>query len=265
MAIEGAYKDCGYWALIIGGSSGLGWASARQLARQGMNLAVVHRDRKSYLREWGPQWEALADEGVKRMRWNADALQEEQRNKIIEELKERMEDQEQVKVMLHSLSKGSLKAMAGHPALNKADLSITMDAMGLSLYHWAKALKDRELLTSGSRILAFTSAGNQRVWPHYAAVSAAKNALESISQSMAVEWGPEGIRSNVIQAGITDTPSLRMIPGYNDLKAWTERHNPSGRMTQADDVAQAVDLLCRPEADWINGVILPVDGGENNI
>ncbi len=265
MAVKGEYRNRGFWALIIGGSSGLGWASAVQLARQGMNLAVVHRDRKAYLREWEPHWEALADEEVKLMRWNVDALKEKHRSRVIEELKENMKAGEQVKVMLHSLSKGSLKSMSGDASLSNSDLSITMDAMGLNLYHWARALKNQQLLVNGSRVLAFTSAGNLRVWPHYAAVSAAKNAMESISRSMAVEWGPEGIRSNVIQAGITDTSSLRMIPGHEDLRKWTERHNPAGRMTQAHDVAQVVDLLCRPEADWINGVILPVDGGEHNI
>ena len=106
------------------------------------------------------------------------------------------------------------------------------------------------------------------MWPYYAAVSTAKVALEAIVRAMAVELAPYGLRSNIVQAGITDTPSLRMIPGSEELKASAIYRNPFGRLTTPEDVAKVISLLCTDKAAWINGALIPVDGenvGINNM
>ncbi len=263
MDVNGVYAGKGYWALVLGGSSGLGWATVKQMASQGMNIAMVHRDRKSYINSWGAEWEELESMWpVQTVRWNSNALLEGKRKGILDELGERIGTDDQVRVFVHALSRGNLKLMTGERVLSESDISHTAHAMGTSYYEWAADVRGRGMFQRGSRCIGFTSAGNQRVWPHYAAVSVAKNVLESLSRSMAVEWGPEGIRSNLIQAGITDTPSLRAIPGYNELLQGSAEKNPLGRTTRAEDVAQVVDLLCRPESDWVNGAVIPVDGGE---
>ena len=94
------------------------------------------------------------------------------------------------------------------------------------------------------------------------AVAAAKVALESVSRSIAVEMAPYGIRSNIVQAGVTDTNALRVIPGSAHLKAQARTRNPFGRLTTPRDVANVIYLLSLPEAGWINGEIIRVDGGE---
>jgi enoyl-[acyl-carrier protein] reductase I len=80
---------------------------------------------------------------------------------------------------------------------------------------------------------------------------------------MALEYAPLGIKANCIQAGVTDTESLRMIPGSEAMIKDTLERNPYGRLTKPEDVANAVYLLCRDEAAWINGAVVPVDGGEH--
>jgi len=54
-----------------------------------------------------------------------------------------------------------------------------------------------------------------------------------------------------------------MIPGSDEIKKITQNRNPFGRLTTPQDVANVVSLLCRPEAAWINGCVIPVDGGEH--
>ena len=114
-----------------------------------------------------------------------------------------------------------------------------------------------------ARVVSFTSEGNTKAWKNYAAVSAAKVTLEAITRSIALEFAPFGIRANCIQAGVTDTASLRMIPGSDQLKEHAIKRNPFHRLTLPEDVANAVYLLSKDEAAWINGTILKVDGGEN--
>ena len=105
--------------------------------------------------------------------------------------------------------------------------------------------------------------GNDLAWKGYAAVAAAKVALESLARSIAVEFAPYGIRCNVIQAGITQTPALAAIPGSDHLKSQARLRNPFGRLTTPRDVANAIYLLSTDDAAWINGVVLRVDGGEH--
>jgi NAD(P)-dependent dehydrogenase (short-subunit alcohol dehydrogenase family) len=147
--------------------------------------------------------------------------------------------------------------------IEEEDLSQTIHAMGTSLLGWVQELHRRGMFAADARVVGLTSEGNEVAWKGYAAVAAAKVALESVSRAIAVEMAPYGIRSNIVQAGVTDTPALRLIPGSAHLKATARRRNPFGRLTTPEDVAQVIHLLCLPEAAWINGEVIRVDGGEH--
>jgi NAD(P)-dependent dehydrogenase (short-subunit alcohol dehydrogenase family) len=147
--------------------------------------------------------------------------------------------------------------------LDEDDFVQTIHAMGTSHLAWAQAVYERRLFGEDARILALTSEGNTVAWKGYAAVSAAKLALEGITRALAVELAPYGIRANVIQAGITDTPALRAIPGHERLRAHAHLRNPCGRLTTPRDIANVVYLLATEEASWINGALVRADGGEH--
>jgi len=146
--------------------------------------------------------------------------------------------------------------------LQSNDFQLTIFNMAISLVAWVQALHQEQLFAEDARVLGLTSEGNQKAWTNYAAVSAAKASLEAIIRSIALEYANYGIRANVLQPGITNTPSLNLIPGNEQLKANALYRNPSGRMTKPEDVANVVYLMCRDEAAWINGALIPVDGGE---
>ena len=135
--------------------------------------------------------------------------------------------------------------------------------MAISLFDWFKSLFEAGLFASDARVISFTSEGGRRAMRNYAAVSAAKASLEAITRNIALEFARFGVRANCIQAGVTDTRSLRMIPGSDKIKEQAVQRNPFSRLTKTEDVANAVYLLCKKEAGWINGCILPVDGGEH--
>ncbi len=147
--------------------------------------------------------------------------------------------------------------------LDDEDLARTIHAMGTSLVGWAQAILERGLFAADARVFGLTSEGNSVAWKGYAAVGAAKCALESVARSLAVELAPFGVRTNVIQAGVTDTPALRAIPGSEQLVAQARLRNPFGRLTTPRDVANVIALLSTDEAAWVNGEVIRVDGGEH--
>ena len=153
--------------------------------------------------------------------------------------------------------------MKGADRLTVSDFSQTVYSMGISLYQWVDALAQLRLLKNPSRVIAFTSEGSSKPMKGYAAVSAAKTTLEAIMRNMALEFADQGITSNCIQAGVTDTESLQRIPMYQELKESSLTRNPFQRLTQPGDVAGVVYLLCREEAHFINGTVIKVDGGES--
>ncbi len=108
-----------------------------------------------------------------------------------------------------------------------------------------------------------TSEGSQRVLPHYGAVSTAKAALESHTRQLALELGSRGILVNCINAGVTDTPALRAIPGNDIMISETLRRNPQRRLTTTEDVATVIVALSQPEIKFISGSVIFVDGGES--
>jgi len=270
--------DPHHWALILGGSRGFGLATAQKLSRHGMNVAVVHRDRRGAMPRIQPAFDAIAGRGVGFRAFNVDALSPDGRATVLHGLEEAMRGGGRVRLLLHCISwgnlgliapaRGSAEAPLGDHAeplriLDDESMARTVYAMGTSLMTWAQAVAARELFAEDARVLAMTSEGNRAVWRGYAAVSAAKGALEAIVRALAVELAPWGVRANVVQAGVTDTPALRLIPGHEQLLAASRRRNPFGRSTRPEDVADFIALLCTDEAAWVNGGLLLVDGGEH--
>ncbi|MBT6745515.1 MAG: SDR family oxidoreductase [Flavobacteriales bacterium] len=281
------------WALILGGSSGIGLASVKKLANKGLSICVAYRERRAGAKAAEATFDQLRAGGANIISFNMDALSDAGRKKILDDLASELEKSGgKIRVMLHSIARGNLKllapnidqssiikksledldvdtsslelpeAMNDSRLLNQEDYQMTIYAMGSSLLDWANEVRERGLFADDARIIGLTSEGNKKAWKAYGAVSAAKAVLEAMARSMALELAPFGIRTNIIQAGVTDTPSLRMIPGSSEIIKHSVIRNPFHRLTQPEDVANVVYLLSTDEATWINGTIINVDGGE---
>lgn len=301
------------WALILGGSSGFGLATAQKFAEQGVHVAIVHRDRRGAMSRIEPEFDKIKQLGVEVRTWNVDAISPEKREGVLTELAEAMGAGGKVRVLLHSIAFGNLKLIAPEKKQNRTaasalaeklgvsadavvaaadeifgeggedglhtltsaaeyptssyldeeDFGRTILSMGTSLLGWVQDIFARGLFADDARVFGLTSEGNEVAWKGYAAVSAAKVALEALSRSIAVEFGAHGIRCNIIQAGVTETPALAAIPGSAHLKAQARLRNPMGRLTRPQDVAAVIHLLALPAAGWINGEVIRVDGGEH--
>lgn len=258
-------KDSGNYALVLGGSKGLGLGTVRKLCREGIPVIALHRDRRKDLEAIRETFEGIREAGGQLYSFNGDVLSRERRSEWLETFKELLGNA-RIGAVIYSIAKGNLKPMQGPDKgarLTSRDFLLTAEAMAYTFYDWVSDLIRAEMLASDCRVIAFTSEGSHKVLPNYAAVGSAKASLEAIVRQMAVEWAPLGIRANCIQAGVTDTESLRRIPGSEKILSQSMRRNPSGRLTSPGDVGDAVYLLCRPEAAWITGNSIRVDGGES--
>lgn len=226
-----------------------------------MNIALLYREmtstEKAVKQELG-QIEKEFD--AKILSFNLNALSEEGQQTFVREFKSQNGTQKSVRLLLHSIARGNLRPLE---ELSAQDMRDTTHAMGTSMLDWAKLLLKEDLFQPDARIIGLTSEGTHKYWEGYAAVSVAKAALESLASYMAVDLAPYGIRTNVIQAGVTDTPSMKKIPGSQELLDHTITRNPFGRKTDPADVANVIYLLCTAEASWINGALIHVDGGEH--
>lgn len=254
------------WAVILGGSSGFGFAAIEKLVKHGMNIAVLYRETAQIEKALLPKLDELAKiNNVQILPFNINALDESGRLKFIEAFSKSINQKNCVRLLLHSIARGNLKPLfnADDNLLTADDIDLTTYAMSNSLLDWTRLLLKENLFSTDARIIGLTSQGAHTYWSGYAAVSIAKSSLESLAKYMAVELAKYGLKTNLIQAGITKTPSLKRIPGSDELIKYAQTMNPSGRGTQPQDVANAIYLLCTDEAAWINGALIHVDGGEH--
>lgn len=255
----------GRWALILGASSGFGAATARALAAAGMNIAGVHLDLRATLPAARAVIADIEATGARALFFNTNAADPDKRTAVLDELAKALEPGQYIHVFMHSLAFGTLLPyIADEPekAVSQAQMEMTLNVMAHSLVYWTQDLVRRGLLGRGSRIFSMTSEGSRRAVPNYGAVSAAKAALEAHTRQLALELGPRGILVNCIEAGVTDTPALRKIPGHEMMIEVALRRNPSGRLTTPEDVAATIVALSHPDIQFINGSTIFVDGGE---
>jgi NAD(P)-dependent dehydrogenase (short-subunit alcohol dehydrogenase family) len=318
-ADTGVFRDSGLWAVILGGSSGFGLATAKRLAKAGLNILIGHKDKEGTVETViKPHFDAIRACGVQLVTHNVNLFDEDGRGEVFESIAQHA-GLGKVHLFMQSVAAGSCRlivedktpdfrgqALRGLAAaltsrgvavspeqlkeavnsafhekgcdalhtladskipyreemLTEEDLQKTIFMMGYDYLLWGRELCKEGLLSKDARLVAMTSEGNEVAWKGYAAVSAAKCALEAANRAMAVELAPYGVRSYVVQAGITDTPAGNAIPNFDLMKAQARLRNPFHRLTTPEDVAETIHSLCQPALAWANGTILRVDGGE---
>ena len=252
------------WALILGSSSGFGAVTCKALAHCGVHIYGVHLDRKATMPSVNSLIYDLKDQNVEVHFNNMNATDAEKRKIVIEELKSLGEIH--VKVLMHSLAFGALKPVIDgsiNNTIQQRQIEMTLNVMASSIIYWSQDLFQAGLLKKGSQIFGMTSSGGHRQWKSYGAVSAAKASLESYCRQLSIELSAHGIAVNAIQAGVTDTPALRKIPGNEKMIERALQVNPGNRLTVPQDVAKTITLLGLSGNSWLTGNTIRVDGGED--
>ncbi len=114
----------------------------------------------------------------------------------------------------------------------------------------------------GGRIINITMTRTVSGWPGCAHAAAAKAGILSLTRTLAVEWGPKGIRVNAIAPGlIGDTEGARRLAEERGLLGQMRNHNPLGQLGQVENIADMALFLISPAANHINGAEFTIDGG----
>lgn len=240
----------GQIALVTGGARGIGAAIVRKLAAAGCDVALLY-----YSSHAGA--ERLCDE-VRGAGRRALALQANVADpqSVAAAVTRICETFERVDIAVSNAASGVLRPAS---ALTLKHWRWCLETNALALNHLAISLVPH--MPRGGRLIALSSLGATRALPFYAFVGASKAALEALVRSLAAELGGQGITVNAVRAGAVDTDALRAFPQREAMLAEFAARAPLARPLEPGDVANAVYLLCLPEAALITGQTLVVDAG----
>jgi NAD(P)-dependent dehydrogenase (short-subunit alcohol dehydrogenase family) len=138
-------------------------------------------------------------------------------------------------------------------------------ALNLTAYLVCSQVFGRAMRKNGDGALVhMSSISADFVTPFCGAYSVTKAGVTMLARQLAVEWGPMGVRSNAVLPGFIYTPMVKTMydtPGVSERRAAIV---PSGRIGTPDDVAKVVAFLASPQAAYVNGAEVLVDGGVTN-
>jgi NAD(P)-dependent dehydrogenase (short-subunit alcohol dehydrogenase family) len=237
-----SYDFTGQVAIVTGGTRGLGRQIAARLAAAGCAVAVCGRTSPDDL-----------PAGV--VFFQADIRDPEQAGRFVDDVVARFG---RLDILVNNAG-GSPASDVATASPRFIDAILKLNLVG-PLYMAQAAFPHMSANGAGS-IVNIASVSGARPSPGTTVYGAAKAGLLNLTQSLAQEWGRDGIRVNAIIAGLMTTENAEATYGDAEAQAAVGRSMPLGRMGEGDDLAGAVMWLCSSDAAWVSGARLQVDGG----
>lgn len=238
-------------AFIAGASSGINLAIADALAAAGANVTILSRQQGKI----DAALEQLNRHGQRALGFAADVRDAAAVQSAFEEAAQAFGPID----VLVSGAAGNFVAAAEELSPNGFKSVMDIDLLGT--FHVMRAAWPH-LRKPGAALLNITAAQSWMPTPGQIHVCAAKAGIDQITRTLAMEWGPRGVRVNAIAPGPVEGTEgmLRLAPTPDAVQAWTQAV-PLRRFARKDDIARAALWLCSAEAAYVTGVVLSVDGG----
>jgi NAD(P)-dependent dehydrogenase (short-subunit alcohol dehydrogenase family) len=245
-------------ALVTGSSRGIGRGIALKLAGTGANVGVHYYQNEDAAKATLERIRELGSDGFL---VQADVCHPGEVRRIFE----------QVRSEFGSLDIFVSNARTEATTFYEPPLDIPLEKWDTAVDSQAKAFlvgarEAAPLMSDGGRIVAITFAPGGRFgsWQPWVAMGAAKAAMEVLVRYFAVALANRGITVNSISPGWVDDSVLTSLPEVfqTGLREWQERGwTPMGRLGTPADIGNAVAMICSPEASWVTGQLIDVDGG----
>lgn len=237
-------------AIVTGGNSGLGYATAKKLCNNGITTYIIGRSKDK------------TEEACKEIGENAIPVIYDLNNIA------------GIPAMIENLAKNNpIDILVNNAGINlKKDFLEVTDEDFLSIIHTnvlsvfaiSKAVVKNMKENNGGSIVNISSMASQYGIPKVIAYSASKGAIESMTRAMAVELAPFGVRVNCIAPGFIKTKmSAKALDNDPERKNKVLSRTPMGILGEPSDIADAVYYFASNEAKFTTGTILPVDGGNS--
>jgi peroxisomal 2,4-dienoyl-CoA reductase len=238
-------------AYVTGGGTGITGGVARALAESGASVALVSRK----MEHLEPAAEAIRSNGGQAIALTADVRNMEE---VESSLAATVAQFGKLDIVVNGAA-GNFLCPAEELSPNGFGTVVDIDLKGT--FNVCRAAF-AELKKSRGQILYISATLHYVGTPLQLHVSAAKAGVDALTRQLAVEWGRHGIRSNAIAPGpIEDTEGMkRLVPPQ--VKEKLLRGIPVGRFGLIKDIEQAAIFLCSDAANFINGAVLVVDGGQ---
>lgn len=237
-------------AVITGGSTGMGLATAKLLVKEGAHVVITGRDQAAL--------DAAVQEigaGVEAFRSDISKLAE------LDALRDHVETRHGRLDILFA-NAGSAKPGLFEQVTDE-DFEFTVGINFKGTFFTVQKLIS--LMQAGGSIILNTSIQGVRGTAGLSVYSATKAALRSLARSLTAEYGAKGIRTNALAPGYIDTDIMRRTglseEMIREMKTQATAHTPLGRMGTGHEIAKAVLFLASDESEFVTGVELTVDGG----
>lgn len=240
-------------AIITGGGSGLGLSTALKLAEAGVNMTIVDISKAA----GEAAVEQLEAKGVKALFVQADVSQAQDVKHYVD----------QTVSTFGTIDMFFNNAGISGPGTRFADNTIEQieQVVGINLLGGLYGLKyvlEVMLQNGGGSIVNTSSTAGLVGQATVGSYSATKHGIIGITKTIAVEYAAEGININAIAPGTTETPMVKQYRQDNpETFQAVEAAIPQRRLGQPEEIAALVAFLLSDEAKYINGVVVPIDGG----
>lgn len=244
----------GKTALVTGASSGIGRACARALGAEGARVALAGR-RRARLDEVAKE---LAATGVETLVLEGDVREEAKCAAWVRAIDERFGAIDALVNAAGVLGNGSVMETT------TAEWRRVMDTNVDALFFMTRAAAESLKRTKGAIVNVASVAGGVRPYPGLVAYCVSKAAVDMLTRCSALDLAPFGVRVNAISPGVVVTELHTVTKAVADYPAFLERGkatHPIGRVGNAEEVASLVLYLLGPDAGWITGADVSIDGG----